>query len=342
MSKDASLQALNAAGSGVDDALKEILAKHGTGAAARMYGMLGYFLGFLEADLTTARDRAQGKRFRPALCLLIAEGYGARDRAFDAALSIELFHNFTLIHDDIEDRDELRRGRPTLWKLFGVDHAINAGDALYLIACEALAGTESRVAKALFAAFKEVIEGQYMDFELAARAIDSDAVSVGRYMEMIAKKTGALVGIAAEAAGMCAGQNATECSHLQSYGMLLGLTVQLADDYRSVWSTQKETGKDPYGDIREHKRTLPFFFAREESAERARLAKLYSLKRQLSKIEIDEARKIIDDTSAQARVLEEIRTHASKARAAAAALSLPEGIRAALAELVSALVPEAK
>jgi len=340
MSKNAAMQELNAAGAGVDDALKAILAKHRSGSSARMYDMLAYFLGFLDEDLKPSKDTPSGKRFRPALCLLIAEGYGAREKTMNAALAIELFHNFTLIHDDVEDHDERRRGKPTLWKLFGVEHAINAGDALAFIASELCANTKPNVAMVLFAAFQETIQGQYMDFELSSGKIDSGSVSVARYMESIEKKTAALIGASAEAAGRCAGQSEDECTQLRTYGRALGIAFQLADDYASVWSTYKETGKDAQSDIRERKRTLPFFPAYEETSAKVRLIELYNMNRQLSEAEMTEVRAIIDATSARAKVLGEIKRYADEAREAAKTLSLPPATRTTLGDLIAALVPQ--
>ena len=354
MSAKTASEALNKAGAGIDDELKAVLARHRSGPSARMYDMLGYFFGFLDEDLKPMLGVSSGKRFRPALCLLIAEGYlpapanvldagrqagGAREKALDAALAIEFFHNFTLIHDDIEDHDEYRRERPTLWKLFGVNHAMNAGDALSLMACDTCAGAGPAAMKKILAAFAEVIEGQHMDFELASEPIDN--VTIERYMLSTEKKTGALIGVAAEAAGIAAAQSEAECVRLRSYGRLLGTAFQLADDYRSVWSSYEETGKDAHSDIRERKRTLPFLFAYEETQAKARLSKLFNVDRQLSITEIDEVRSIVEASSARTRVLQMVREHAEEARAAAETLSLPERIREILKGLVDVLVPEA-
>jgi geranylgeranyl diphosphate synthase type I len=333
-------QALSAAGAEIDAALKTLLRTYRSDHAGKMYDMLSYCFGFLDTNLQPSKTASGGKRLRSALCLLIAEGYGARQKALTAALAIETFHNFTLIHDDVEDADELRRNKPTLWKLFGVNHAINAGDALSLIASELCVTTEPQVARILFAAWTEVIEGQYLDFELTSQPVGSDTVNVAHYMRSTEKKTAALFAAAAEAAGMCAGKDESECAHLRAYGTSLGIAFQLADDYRSIWGTQTETGKDAYGDIREHKRTLPFFAAYEETSKRARLTELYDLDRQLSETEITEMRIIIDATSARSQVLQEIRAYADQARNAAEQLTLAPDIRNTIEQLISVLIPE--
>jgi len=327
--------ALVAAGAEVENRLREVLAQKHPGPVG---AMLGYFFGFLDVDMQPLSKSVGGKRFRPSLCLYLAEAYGNRASALDAALSIELFHTFTLIHDDISDRDETRRNRPTLWKLFGTDRAMYAGDALLITANDIAA--QSPAVNVLLDAFREVIEGQYMDFELASETLGPNGIAEARYMDMTQKKTGALIGAAAEAAGIAAGKGAAECANLRVYGNALGVVFQLADDYHSVWSSQEETGKDAQSDIREHKRTLPLLFAYTHTAEKEKLASLYNLGRQLHSGEIQEALSIMSATSAREDVLASIYHHAQKAYAAADSLVLSSEVQAVLKEVVNALVPE--
>lgn len=345
-SPETALAALQAMGSIVDAELSSLLSAQANGTTARMYDMLRYFMGYLTEDFSQ-ESAGSGKRFRPALSLILADAYGARPQALEAALALELFHNFTLIHDDVEDRDEYRRNKPTVWKLWGINHAINSGDAQALLASKwALRAARHptvgpELATMLLDAFSEVIEGQYLDFELADAPIDSPAVCEEGYLRMIEKKSGVLVRAAAETAGLAAGKE-DERALLCEFGLYLGTAYQIADDYRSIWATQIETGKDSYSDIREHKRTLPFLCAYAESvgAPHDRLKILYSLQRQLSSDEIVEAREIINGTDAQVKVSALIRSHAERAKGAAAGLSLPDAARALLMGIVDALVPE--
>ena len=318
------------------------------GDAGRMYDMLRYFMGYLNEDFSPTTGES-GKRFRPSLCLFIADAYGARMQALEAAVAIELFHNFTLVHDDVEDRDEYRRNKPTVWKLWGINHAINAGDAQSLLASEWAMRAAwhpdvgPRISHALSEAFIEVIEGQYLDFELALAAIDSPAVTEETYFKMIEKKSGVLVRIAAEAAGIAAGKE-DERARLREFGVSLGMAYQMADDYRSVWATQVETGKDTHSDIREHKRTLPFLVAYAEATgpARDRLKALYSLDRQLTDAEVAEAGTLIDTTGARAKVGVAVRDYADRARNAVAGLALPQETRDILEGIVDMLVPEGR
>ena len=199
-----------------------------------------------------------------------------------------------------------------------------------------------KIAPVLLKAFIEVIEGQYLDFQLSVDPIGSSTVDEKRCVLMGGKKTGALIAVAAESAGIAAGQNKKECNRLRAYGMALGMTFQLADDYKSVWSTQKETGKDAQSDIREHKRTLPFFitYAHAKGRARERLRELYSLDRQLTEKEVGEVRAIIDATPAKIEMLERVQRYADSAKKEAWKLSISEKTRAILAGAASMLVPE--
>lgn len=305
---------------------------------APLYAMLRYFFGFLEEDLMTAAQKKGGKRLRPALTFLLAEGYGHKEAAREAALAVELFHNFTLIHDDIEDGDELRRGKPTLWKLCGTDHAINAGDQLSLIASQAAMRAGPDAARILFSAFMEVVDGQYMDFELARAKnprIDRDW-----YERATEKKTGALMGAATEVAGICTDQSPGECARLRTFGRSLGIAFQYANDFRSVWSTQEETGKDAYGDIRERKRTLPYFLALETGAD-TQLAELYALDRQLTESEIAQAHELLEQAAAKEQTLAAVREHIQNATKVIQSLALPQETKNLLVALIPTLIPEA-
>lgn len=331
------LQTLQRMAGNVDDGLSDVLSRRAKNSSAKMYHMLEHFLGFRNESLEK-ESIGTGKRFRPVLCLALAEGYDARDRALPAALSIELFHNFTLIHDDIADHDEIRRNRPTLWKLFGVDHALNAGDALSLLSYEmALETGERALIDVLTAAYYEVIEGQYLDFELSRKNIPmTESIS----LETTRKKTGALVRASAEAAGIAAGRIEDELLLLRTFGESLGVAFQLADDYRSVWAGQEITGKDAQSDIRERKKTLPFILACESAPDdiRAQLEALYAQERPLKPDEIQRVIMLMADTDAQARMRTHIESHANMAKNAGRFLTLPEDLREVFIGTVDELV----
>ena len=326
----------------VDSELERFFAETAQGPAERMYNMLRYFMGFLDADFKSSHP--VGKRFRSSLCLLIAEAYGARDASVEAAVAIELFHNFSLIHDDIEDHDEMRRGRPTVWKLWGINHAINSGDVQSLLAsqwCMRAARHPKfgpKLADILLEAFIEVGEGQYFDFELAdASPFEIDEA---QYMRMIEKKSGALVRVSAEVAGVASQQSEGECALLREYGLSLGMAYQIADDFNSVWSAFDQTGKDAQGDIRERKRTLPFIYARTKVDGRAsaRLDELYTLPRQLTDTEVQETFSIIDTPDVRNYIQGRAIDFTKRAKLSAGKLSLPQKNREILSDFVDSLV----
>ncbi len=312
-----------------------------------IYGMMRYFLG-LTSEKSRPRAGAGGKRFRPGLCLFIANTYGVVGGALSAAVSIELFHNFSLIHDDIEDKDELRRGRPTVWKLWGINHAINAGDGQLILAHRALVKSSTcdpRITVALLdfltARYVEVMEGQYLDFELTDAHIGDAQVTRGAYLEMLTKKTAVLVGAATQAAGIVAGVPQQEQDALWRYGLSLGMAYQLYDDAMSVWGETAHTGKEQWGDIKTRKKTLPVFVALEQlsGAARDRLVGLYNAVDPLSTTEMAEIVELFDSVQGYQAVRTLIDRYAREAKDAAMELSCTPKNKEVLAGIVDALIP---
>jgi geranylgeranyl diphosphate synthase type I len=231
-----------------------------------LYDHLAYFMGFKNEELQPEVTYG-GKRFRSSLMVMLGEYYGHKATVLPFALALELYHNFTLIHDDVVDRDTHRRGRPTVWHLFGHDHAINDGDAQLLLVAEVMAkaavsckeGAKTQVF--LLEQFRIVVEGQYLDFELTKASLEE--VTTTAYEEMIRCKTAELIVAAAVGAGMIAGESETELGSLRQYAHCLGMAYQICDDVVSIWATRETTGKRNYGDIKERKKTLPVLYAYE-------------------------------------------------------------------------------
>lgn len=207
---------------------------------------------------------SRGKRIRPSLCLLAAECVGGNVvDALAGAVAIELAHNFSLVHDDIQDRDFERHGRPTVWQQFGEAQAINVGDFLCTIAIDALmrapAAPEARVAsaRALLDALGRMLHGQWNDieFESSSLVLESD------YLAMVANKTGALLGASLQVGALLAGASAAAAEALRSWGEQLGVAFQVRDDYLGTWGDPADTGKSNASDIARKKRTLPIVLA---------------------------------------------------------------------------------
>jgi geranylgeranyl diphosphate synthase type I len=233
---------------------------------AAHYGMMRYHLGWADASLRPAFFPS-GKRLRPVLCLLAcAEMGGDPVQALPAAAAIELLHNFSLIHDDVEDGDELRRHRPTVWALWGVPQAINVGDGMFALAYAALQrlaerGVKAKVALAAFDHFTRtclaLTEGQYLDISFEQRT----QVSVNEYLRMIQGKTAALIGASVTIGALLAGASAAQQTALSQFGQSIGLAFQIQDDILGIWGDPAVTGKAAGNDILRRKKSLPLLHA---------------------------------------------------------------------------------
>jgi geranylgeranyl diphosphate synthase type I len=202
---------------------------------------------------------AGGKRLRPSMLLLAGEAAGGDPAMMaPAAVSIELVHNFTLIHDDIMDNADVRRGRPSVHKLWGQSGAILAGDTLYSKAFQVLgitrAGTEQLLGAMNMLSYTctEICEGQWLDMEFEAR----EQVSEAEYMEMIEKKTGVLYGASAGMGALLAGASPQVVSSLDRFGRMTGMGFQLQDDVIDLVTPESVSGKRQGGDLAEAKKTL--------------------------------------------------------------------------------------
>jgi geranylgeranyl diphosphate synthase type I len=217
----------------------------------------------------------RGKRLRPRLllCVTQAEG-GMPDGALDAAAAIEILHNYSLVHDDIEDGDELRHGRRTLWSVYGIPQALNAGDAMCAISFLVLMNATRRhsrervlqMVRALHEAHATMCDGQAMDltFERAR------SVNVQEYHRMIAAKTAALFGASSELGALCAPCDDERVAAYQALGRAYGLAFQIRDDVLGIWGTLEGTGKVTGNDIARRKWTYPVVWALSQGPSPAR------------------------------------------------------------------------
>jgi geranylgeranyl diphosphate synthase type I len=227
-------------------------------APARIDAAARYVMGWETTG--GARATATGKRIRPALVLVAAEAVGGRaEDGLPGAVAIELIHNFSLVHDEIQDQDAERHGRPTAYTIWGPAQAINLGDYLYARAIHALANgpvpAERRVAAldALLRAIEGMIRGQWRDLEFES----AESVTVDDYLAMVEGKTGVLLGAALEMGALLGGAPRPTASTLGQWGTRLGLAFQVIDDYLGTWGDQALTGKSTTGDIARKKKTLP-------------------------------------------------------------------------------------
>ncbi|KUO16980.1 family 2 encapsulin nanocompartment cargo protein polyprenyl transferase [Streptomyces dysideae] len=239
-----------------------------------------YHFGWEHPDGTPAAGHA-GKAIRPALVLTAAAalgGPGARTAAVRAAAAVELVHNFTLLHDDVMDRDTTRRHRPTAWTVFGDPDAILAGDALQALALRLLAEDPHPAAAAagvrLANCVIELCAGQHADTAMEQRA--PAEVTLDETLAMAEAKTGALLGCACALGGLYAGAAAEDVAALDAFGREAGLAFQLIDDVIGIWGDPSRTGKPAGADLAARKKSLPVVAALASGTPAAaELAELY-------------------------------------------------------------------
>lgn len=247
----------------VDPALRSTVARLENPMMCRV---AGYQLGFVDAD--GAPTDAGGKAIRPAFTVLAARALGGTDeQAVPAAVAIELVHNFSLLHDDVMDRDVVRRHRPTGWVVFGEGQAILAGNAMLVLAIEQLrdAGLD-RCVPVLLTAIQQLIAGQSEDLDLEGR----EAVTVAEVLTMEAGKTAALLACATAIGAVAAGADPESVALLHAFGFDLGIAFQLVDDILGITGDPARTGKSSSSDIRANKRSAPIVAALNGSNDAAR------------------------------------------------------------------------
>lgn len=225
--------------------------------------MSGYHMGWLD-ERGHERESVAGKLIRPSLCLWASVACGGTVRdAMPAATAVEWVHNFTLVHDDIQDGDRDRHGRQTVWAVWGVAQGINAGDALHALAFRVLAtpGADAertlRAVRALSGATLEVVEGQCLDLALEGRL----HVPLRGYLRMVRAKTGALLGAAMEMGALAGGAAPGVVRRFRRAGYLLGLAFQMRDDWLGTWGDSVVTGKSSAGDVGRRKASYPLVAA---------------------------------------------------------------------------------
>jgi geranylgeranyl diphosphate synthase type I len=264
-----------------------------------LYDMFHYHMGWLDVKLRPTNKRA-GKRVRPLLCMLTCEAAGgALEQALPAAAGVETLHNFSLLHDDIEDKSDSRRGQPTAWKIWGAPQAINAGDGMFALAQLAFTRLLARgvpVERAFAArhAFDQtcltLTHGQYLDMSFEER-LD---VTVQDYMAMIKGKTATLIATSAYLGAFLAGANETRTSHYRAFGHHLGMAFQVQDDVLGIWGDASVTGKSTSSDIETRKKTLPVVYGLEKSQV---LRQLYA--QAITPSQVEKVTQILDELGAR-------------------------------------------
>jgi geranylgeranyl diphosphate synthase type I len=286
------------------DAMQVELKKVIDSCPSALGNMLRYHMGWQDEHGHPC-NRESGKFIRSTLCLLSCQAMGGdTSQVTPAAAAIELIHNFSLIHDDIEDASYERHHRPTIWKLWGQSQAINAGDALFTLAYLALLKLKERgiadekianSTKMLSLACLELCEGQYLDVEYENH-LDT---TVEDYLAMANKKTGALFAVSTSLGAYLGSEDSKVVDSFQLFGKELGIAYQICDDMLGIWGVEESIGKS-VGDISQKKKTLPVVYGLQnsEGETRKRLERLYSQK-SIEGGDIAEVTKILDHLGAR-------------------------------------------
>ncbi|MBT3321645.1 MAG: polyprenyl synthetase family protein [Anaerolineae bacterium] len=253
----------------IEKELKKQISRLDEAHTADYQEMLTYHMGWSGEG---AGAKATGKRIRPLFLLLAASATkGNWQNALPAAAAIELIHNFSLLHDDIQDNSKTRRGRPTVWTKWGVAQAINAGDGIFIIANLAMGDLLNHYpAEIVLDAERTVQEtclnltrGQHLDIAYEKRA----SIEIGDYWQMIAGKTAALLSTSTELGALLGGADEKLRFTYKEFGHYLGLAFQVQDDILGIWGNEANTGKSVASDLLEGKKSLPVLYGLQKRGE---------------------------------------------------------------------------
>jgi geranylgeranyl diphosphate synthase type I len=237
--------------------------------SSRLHEMLAYHMGWKAYRETVV---VRGKRIRPLLVLLVCTAAGGDwSLALPGAAAVELIHNFSLIHDDIEDRSPLRRGRPTVWKKWSIPQAINTGDAMFALAhLEAIRLAQTvnpaiglQAVEILQSTCLHLTQGQYLDLSYETRR----DLTVDDYWLMVEGKTAALIAASAELGALAALSDKSVANNYREFGRLLGMAFQVQDDLLGIWGNSSLTGKSSQSDLVTGKITLPIIYGLSRAGE---------------------------------------------------------------------------
>lgn len=257
-----------------------------------------------------------GKRLRPILTLMTAEVFGeTTQKAMDAALSVEVFHNFSLVHDDIMDDAPLRRGKETVHEKWDINTGILSGDAMLIMAYQLFENYEPEIFQALAKLFSktalEVCEGQQYDVDFETR----DDVTIPEYLKMIEYKTAVLVGAAMKMGAIVAKASEEDKNAIYDFGRYLGIAFQLQDDYLDAFGDPETFGKQVGGDILENKKTYLYLKTMELGTKEDQKEFLFLMKntKLSNEDKVKVAKQFFDDTKAAEATQKAVKDYTKKA-----------------------------
>jgi geranylgeranyl diphosphate synthase type II len=309
----------------LDDAFSHIQLPAGP---ADLYDPINYTLGL------------GGKRLRPLLVLASCQMFGGEiNEAINPAIGIELFHNFTLLHDDIMDQAPLRRGKETVYKKWNPNVAILAGDTMFALANKYMLRTRQQAISQVMELFNqtaiEVCEGQQYDMDYEHQA----NVSIADYIEMIRLKTAVLLAASLKTGAIIAGAEAADCDYIYQFGIHIGLAFQLKDDLLDVYGVQEKFGKVSGGDIIAGKKTYLYLKALETAGSEAdTFRSLYAAQDMESSEKIAKVKEVFNRMNIETHTRQLINYYYQKALRDLSAISLPEEAMESLTEYAAWLM----
>ncbi|HIP47922.1 MAG TPA: polyprenyl synthetase family protein [Lutibacter sp.] len=281
-----------------------------------------------------------GKRLRPLLTLISADAFGTEaKKALHAALAVEVFHNFTLLHDDIMDQAPIRRGKPTVHEKWDINTGILSGDVMLINSYQYLEKYKAKTYKKLTAIFSqtavEVCEGQQYDMDFETR----NDVNLSQYMKMIKYKTSVLVAAALQMGAIIAKAAQKEQKEIYNFGISLGLAFQLQDDYLDSFGNVATFGKKIGGDILENKKTWLYIKALETASksDQVILQSIYNQKAVSESDKIEKVKKLFKKYKIDKLIKKEIKSYSNKALLQLESMELKEKPKAILKDLVYSL-----
>ncbi|PHR98566.1 MAG: polyprenyl synthetase [Leeuwenhoekiella sp.] len=282
-----------------------------------------------------------GKRLRPVLTLMATSVFEADyKKALDAALAVEVFHNFSLVHDDIMDDAPLRRGQETVHEKWDINTGILSGDAMLINAYQLFENYEGETFRKLAKLFSktaiEVCEGQQYDIDFESR----DDVTLPEYLKMIEYKTAVLVGAALKMGAIVAETTESNCERIYEFGRDLGIAFQLQDDYLDAFGDPETFGKQVGGDIIENKKTFLYLTALEdlEPEQSIQLRHLFSINPQDPSEKIETVKQLFQDSGAAAKIQQEIEAYTHRALEVLNAMEVKEEGKEVLRKFAHALM----
>ena len=282
-----------------------------------------------------------GKRLRPVLTLMTTDLFGADfKKALDAALAIEVFHNFSLIHDDIMDAAPLRRGQQTVHEKWDLNTGILSGDAMLILAYQFFENYRNDTFRELAQLFSktalEVCEGQQYDVDFETR----DDVTIPEYLKMIEYKTAVLVAAAMKMGGIIAGASLKDQNYIYEFGKNLGIAFQLQDDYLDAFGDPDTFGKQLGGDIITNKKTILYLLALQlgDAEEQKQIGDLYSIQPQDPTEKVNSVKAIFQSSGSKKRTKLEIQNYTQKAFDVLSMVNLTEDKKTVLREFGEGLM----